>query len=64
LSFKKIIDDVIVRRWKAVNISKVCTEEYALFKKKIDLFEVSSEKLILTALSNLDELFKNEKKKP
>jgi hypothetical protein len=35
----KIIDDVIIRRRKAVNISKVGTEEYALFKNKVNLFE-------------------------
>jgi hypothetical protein len=38
---------------KAVNISKVPTEEYAVFKNKIDLFEDFSQKLILTVLSNL-----------
>jgi hypothetical protein len=32
---------------------KLSTEQYALFKNKVDLFKDFSEKLILTVLSNL-----------
>jgi hypothetical protein len=61
LSFKKIIDDVIIRRRQAVNLNNVLTVhvvqvhvvqygtvQHALFKNKVDLFEDFSQKLIHT----------------